>query len=338
MPKKAAPNDDAPKKLASYTLKLTDEQLAKLGDLLEQRGWERFDVAYARFAFRNDAAKVNVTGYDSRKLVVAGKGTEEFVSMVLEPEITGSARLGYDEVLHPDWFETHAGCDESGKGDFFGPLIAATVIGSKSMIEAWRAAGAQDSKKITESRILELDKIIRNTPGVVVKLIHARDMRQYNSLMGTRFRSQNQILAFQHARALQEALAEKPAPWGLLDQFTEDPLVQRELTKLGVTGFELRMRTKAEEDPVVAAASIVARAEFVRQMHALSKRFGEKLQKGASAAVKIQAHQIIRRFGADALRDFAKLHFRTAYEVVSEAGKLDELPLKPPPPKMEWNG
>ena len=336
MPKKAAPNDDAPKKLASYTLKLTDEQLARLGDLLEKRGWERFDVAYARFAFRNDAAKVSVTGYDSRKLVVAGKGTEEFVSMVLEPEITGTARLGYDEVLHPDWFETHAGCDESGKGDFFGPLIAATVIGSKSMIEAWRAAGAQDSKKITESRILELDKIIRNTPGVVVKLIQARDMRQYNSLMGTRFRSQNQILAFQHARALQEALAEKPAPWGLLDQFTEDPLVQRELTKLGVTGFELRMRTKAEEDPVVAAASIVARAEFVRQMHALSKRFGEKLQKGASAAVKIQAHEIIRRFGADALRDFAKLHFRTAYEVVSEAGKLDELPLKPPPPKMEW--
>jgi ribonuclease HIII len=336
MPKKAAPNDDAPKKLASYTLKLTDEQLARLGDLLEKRGWERVEVAYARFAFRNDAARVNVTGYDSRKLVVAGKGTEEFVSMVLEPEITGTARLGYDEVLHPDWFETHAGCDESGKGDFFGPLIAATVIGSKSMIEAWRAAGAQDSKKITESRILELDKIIRNTPGVVVKLIQARDMRQYNSLMGTRFRSQNQILAFQHARALQEALAEKPAPWGLLDQFTEDPLVQRELTKLGVTGFELRMRTKAEEDPVVAAASIVARAEFVRQMHALSKRFGEKLQKGASAAVKIQAHEIIRRFGAEALRDFAKLHFRTAYEVVSEAGKLDELPLKPPPPKMEW--
>lgn len=336
MPKKTSADPDAPKKLASYTIKLTDEQLTALGSLLAKRGWERFDVAYARFAYRSDAAKVNVTGYESRKLVVAGKGTEEFVTMILEPEITGAAKLGYDEVLHPDWFELHAGCDESGKGDFFGPLIAATVIGSKSMIEAWRAAGAQDSKKMAESKILELDKVIRNTPGVVVKVIHCRDMRQYNQLMGTRFRSQNQILAFQHARALQEALAEKRAPWGLLDQFTEDPLVQRELVKLGVEGFELRMRTKAEEDPVVAAASIVARAEFVRQMHTLSLKFGSKLQKGASAAVKAQAHEIIQRFGADALRDFAKLHFRTAYEVVSEAGKLDELPLKPPPPKMEW--
>ncbi|TAG33509.1 MAG: ribonuclease HIII [Verrucomicrobia bacterium] len=336
MPKSSASDSDAPKKLASYTVKLTDEQMTRLGDWLATRGWERVEVAYTRFAFRNQAAKVNVTGYESRKVVIAGKGTEEFVSMVIEPEITGAAKLGYDEVLHPDWFETHAGCDESGKGDFFGPLIAATVIGSKTMIEAWRAAGAQDSKKMSEAKILELDKIIRATPGVVVKTISCRDMRQYNQLMGTRFRSQNQILAFQHARALQEALAEKAAPWGLLDQFTEDPLVARELAKLGVTGFELRMRTKAEEDPVVAAASIVARAEYVRQMHQLSKKFGEKLQKGASAAVKTQAHEIIRRFGADALRDFAKLHFRTAYEVVSAAGKLDELPLKPPPPKMEW--
>ena len=336
MSKSSAPKDDAPKKLATYTIKLSDEQMTKLGGLLAARGWERFDVAYARFAFRNDAAKVNVTGYESRKLVVAGKGTEDFVTMTLEPEITGAAKLGYDEVLHPDWFEDHAGCDESGKGDFFGPLVAATVIATKPMIEGWRAAGAQDSKKITEARILELDKLIRGTPGVVVKLIHARDMRQYNSLMGKRFRSQNQILAFQHARALQDALAEKKVPWGLLDQFTEDPLVQRELTKLGVAGFELRMRTKAEEDPVVAAASIVARAEYVRQMNTLSKRFGAKLQKGASAAVKAQAHAIIRRFGADGLRDYCKLHFRTAYEVVSEAGKLDELPLKPPPPKMEW--
>lgn len=334
MPAKADPA--APKKLVSHTLKLTNEQLTRLGELLARRGWERFEVAYARFAYRNEATKVNVTGYESLKVVIAGKGTAEFVAMVIEPEITGEARLGYDAVLHPDWFETHAGLDESGKGDFFGPLIAATVIGSKSMIEDWRAAGAQDSKKMSEAKILELDKRIRATPGVVVKTIACRDMRQYNQLMGSRFRSQNQILAFQHARALQEALAEKSAPWGLLDQFTEDPLVARELAKLGVTGFELRMRTKAEEDPVVAAASIVARAEFVRQMHQLSQRFGAKLQKGAGAAVKLQAHEIIRRFGADALRDFAKLHFRTAYEVVSEAGKLDELPLKPPPPKREW--
>jgi len=74
----------------------------------------------------------------------------------------------------------------------------------------------------------------------------------------------------------------------------------------------------------------------VRQMHTLSKKFGAKLQKGAGPLVKEQANAIIAKFGARALGEFAKLHFRTAYEVVSAAGKLDELPLKPPPPKMEW--
>jgi ribonuclease HIII len=88
----------------------------------------------------------------------------------------------------------------------------------------------------------------------------------------------------------------------------------------------------------VAAASVVARAEFVRQMHALSREFGGPLQKGAGPLVKDQAHQIIERFGARALGNFAKLHFRTAYEVVKAAGKLDELPLKEPREKMEWGG
>jgi ribonuclease HIII len=121
-----------------------------------------------------------------------------------------------------------------------------------------------------------------------------------------------------------------------LDQFTEQPLVQRELERKEVKNFELRMRTKAEEDPVVAAASIVARAEYVRQMQMLSKRFGGPLQKGAGPLVKKQAAEILVKFGPAALGDFAKLHFRTAYEVVSAAGKLDELPLKEPKEREEW--
>ena len=107
---------------------------------------------------------------------------------------------------------------------------------------------------------------------------------------------------------------------------------------MGVAGFELAMRTKAEEDPVVAAASVVARAEFVRQLHALSRNFGGPLQKGAGALAKEQAAQIVERLGAPALRGFAKLHFRTAYEVVAAAGKLGELPLPPPRERTEWRG
>ncbi len=335
MPKNYHDEPEAPKKLASYTAKLDDAQMDKLRGICVERGWTPFEVAYTRFAFKAEHLKVNLSAYTSGKVVVAGKGTEDFVRDVLEPEVLGAATLGYDEVLHPDWFESHAGLDESGKGDFFGPVVAATVIADKSAIEAWRKAGVQDSKKITEARILELDRVIRNTRGAVVESFKL-GMPKYNELMAKPRANLNLLLAWEHAIALTNALKLKPVPWGLLDQFTEQPLVQRELKKKGVENFELKMRTKAESDPVVAAASVVARAEFVREMNQLSKKFGAKLQKGAGPLVKAQAHEIIQKFGAKALGEFAKLHFRTAYEVVSAAGKLDELPLKEPKEKMEW--
>ncbi|MEO6003280.1 MAG: ribonuclease HIII [Opitutus sp.] len=334
MPKKSL-EEEAPKKLSSYTTKLDDTQMDKLQAICVSRNFTPFEVGYTRFAFKSDSARINIAAYTSGKVVIAGKGTEEFVTMTLEPEVTGAAKLGYDEVLHPDWFESHAGLDESGKGDFFGPVIAATVIADRSAIESWIKAGVKDSKKIAEAQIIKLDKIIRETPGVVVRTCFC-GMPKYNDLMSRPGANLNRLLAWEHATALEQALTAKRVPWGLLDQFTEQPLVQRELAKKAVKEFELRMRTKAEEDPVVAAASVVARAEFVRQMHLLSKKFGDKLQKGAGPLVKAQALQIIEKFGARALGEFAKLHFRTAYEVVSAAGKLDELPLKEPPEKMEW--
>ncbi len=335
MPKKTNDDPEAPKKLASYTVKLDDAQMETLKGILVAKGWTPFEVAYTRFAFKADHLKVNVSAYTSGKVVVAGKGTEDFVRDVIEPQVTGAAKLGYDEVLHPDWFESHAGLDESGKGDFFGPVVAATVIADKPAIEAWIKAGVKDSKKISELQIMKLDAIIRDTRGVVVRTWFC-GMPKYNELMARPRANLNLLLAWMHASALAEALGQKRVPWGLLDQFTEQPLVQKELARKGVADFELKMRTKAEEDPVVAAASVVARAEFVRQMHLLSKKFGEKLQKGAGPLVKEQAARIIEKFGARALGDYAKLHFRTAYEVVSAAGKLDELPLKVPGPKMEW--
>jgi len=336
MPKKTDLDDaDAPKKISSYTVKLDDVQMEKLKSICEGRSWEPFEVAYARFAFKADHLRLNVTAYTSGKVVIAGRGTEDFIRDTIEPEVTGAAKLGYDDVLHPDWFQPHAGLDESGKGDFFGPVIAATVIAEKPAIDVWIKAGVKDSKKITESQIMRLDKIIRDTPGVSVRTCFS-GMPKYNQMMARPGQNLNRLLAWQHATALCDALERKWVPWGLLDQFTEQPLVQRELERKELKNFELRMRTKAEEDPVVAAASIVARAEFVRQMHELSKKFGTKLQKGAGPLVKQQANEMIRKFGARALGDFAKLHFRTAYEVVSAAGKLDELPLPEPKDRIEW--
>ncbi|MGC6456162.1 MAG: ribonuclease HIII [Coraliomargaritaceae bacterium] len=327
MPKKRTKKeeDSGPKVKTMYTIKLDDEQMDQLADYLEEghKGpWFHYDVAYSLFAFKGE--KLNVVGYQSGKLVVSGKRTEDFVRDILEAEITGDPRMGYDEVHHPEWFELHAGCDESGKGDLFGPLVTACVIADGDMVRHWMELGVADSKKLTDSSILKLEKEIRKTKGVVIKTAFAR-MLKYNELYRKFDNNLNKLLAWYHAKSLIGALDERPAPWGLLDQFSKskpvDPYVKdRE-------GFTLVSRTKAESDPVVAAASIVARAVYVREMKRLSDEAGETLSKGAGGKVLEQAKKIVAEKGADALSGFAKMHFKTAYEALG----LE------PPKKPSWS-
>ena len=325
MPKKSQRDVDiGPKVKTIYTIKLNDAQLDQLADYLEdgKKGpWFHYDVAYSLFAFKGD--KVNVVGYQSGKLVVTGKKTEDFVRDILEAEITGEAKLGYDEVHNPEWFELHAGCDESGKGDLFGPLVTACVVADGNMVRQWIELGVADSKKLTDSSILKLDKAIRQTKGVVFKTAFAR-MPKYNELYSKFDRNLNKLLAWYHGKSLLQALDVRAAPWGLLDQFTKQKLVDAYVKDR--KDFKLISRTKAESDPVVAAASIIARAVYVREMKRLSEQFGEPLLKGASGKVLEQAKLIVKDQGADALSNYAKLHFKTAYE----ARGLE------PPAKPSW--
>jgi len=312
MARKANSTEKGPKKKTLYTIKLTDEQMDKLNALLQARGWFEHEVAHSRFGYKWDS--VNVVAYKSGKLVIQGKKTEDFVQDVLEAEITYEPLMGYEEFHNPEWFEPHAGLDESGKGDFFGPLIACTVVAGEGAVRSWMDDGIKDSKRITSDRAIKvLASKIRKTNGVTIKTAWA-GMPKYNELYNKFGRNVNKLLAWFHARAAADALEEKLVPWGLLDQFSKQPLVQRQLK---VKGFELKMRTKAEEDPVVAAASIIARAEYVRQMEKLSEQAGLELPKGASGAVKEAAREIISKQGPEALNRYAKMHFKTAKEVLS---------------------
>ncbi len=240
MPKRFDDAEEKPKAITTYTIKLDDAQMEKLRSAVAGKNWEEVEVPYARYAFKGP--KVNVTAYTSGKVVVAGKDTEDFVQNVIEAEVTGAPKLGYDEVLHPDWYEPHAGLDESGKGDLFGPVVAATVIAGKEAVLAWQAAGVRDSKTVVDTQILKLDELIRATPGVVAE-VRYMEMGEYNRVMARPYASLNRLLAQHHADALDAALKRKWVPRGLLDQFSKEPLVQRELKKLGLERFNLAMRT-----------------------------------------------------------------------------------------------
>jgi len=322
--KKQKQSPDEPKKRALYTIKLEDAQMDKLDAWCNKRLWTPFEVDYARFAYKGD--DVNVVAYNSGKVVIQGKKTEDFVTYVLEAEITQEPRMGYDEVNHPEWFAPHAGIDESGKGDLFGPLVSACVIAEGEMVRTWVEKGLKETKRVSSDKaVLDFDKMIRGTEGVVVKTTFAR-MERYNELYRKFGSNLNKLLAWMHAKSIEQALEVKRVERGLIDQFSRQPLVQAYFKD---DPIQLDMRPRAEEDPVVAAASIVARAEYIRQMAKLEKRVGEHLMRGASAQTKAQGKRIVEQFGPDALPEFAKMHFRTAYEVLGK---------EPPAKKFVWRG
>src|SRR5580698_5606726 len=125
--------------LSSHTCKLTDSQASALEAYLRGNGFEFRAVPYARFAAGKE--KTQVVFYESGKLVVQGKGTQDFVEFVLEPNILQEVKLGYETVLNPELLAPRIGVDESGKGDFFGPLCIAGVYINENVIAAWKGAG-----------------------------------------------------------------------------------------------------------------------------------------------------------------------------------------------------
>ncbi len=307
---------------------MTDAQATALRAFLVERNWKFRDVPYARFAAEKE--KLNVVFYESGKLVVQGRATREFIEFTLEPEILKEVKLGYEAVLNPDLLLPRIGVDESGKGDFFGPLCVAGVYVNESVIKAWQDKGIRDSKNISsDKKISELADLIRETPGCVTSVVPIGN-EAYNRLY-TSFKSVNKLLAWGHARVIENLMGQRqrmnpPPARAISDQFAASKdVVGKALMSLG-REIELVQRHKAESDVAVAAASILARHEFVTRLAGLEKELGVKLPKGASAAVDKAAKAYVEQHGAEGLGKVAKMHFRTALRAQG----------LPEPPKMEW--
>lgn len=316
------------KPLTLYTCKLTEAQAASLKNNLQENQFEFRDVPYAKFAGSKD--KLNIVFYESGKLVLQGRGTQEFVEFVLEPQILGEAKLGYEAVLKPELLLPRLGIDESGKGDFFGPLCVAGVYVNEKIIIQWKEAGIRDSKNISsDKRIFELAKLIRETPGCVTAVVPIGN-EAYNRLYA-KMRSVNTLLAWGHARVIENLMGQqhrmKPPPVrAISDQFAADKAtVGKAIMNLG-REIELVQRHKAEEDIAVAAASILARNEFVTRLAGLGKSFGMVFPKGASAAVDAAAKEFLNEHGLEKFPVVAKMHFRTALRAQG----------LPEPSKTEW--
>jgi ribonuclease HIII len=209
--------------------------------------------------------------------------------------------------------ESQIGIDESGKGDYFGPLVVAAVYVSCEQETSLRAVGVRDSKTISDNKVTTLAGQIRaSCPHAIVAI----GPQRYNNLYKS-FKNLNRLLAWGHARALENLLEQVESTRVIADQFGDERFLRNALMAKG-RAVTLIQKPRAEEETAVAAASIVARAEFLRRLRELSTRFGVVLAKGASEVVIVAARKFVAQHGAEALDEVAKLHFRTTATVLGK--------------------
>jgi ribonuclease HIII len=309
----------------SFTQPLTEPQQAALEALLRAGNYRLFDAPYARIAAQG--ADCNIVLYTSGKCVVQGRGAEAWITFTLEPQILKAVRLGYEAALDPALAAAHMGVDESGKGDFFGPMIIAAAYVDPSIYPKFRDLGVRDSKTITSDRKAE------EMAGQIVDILGPRfavvpiGPRAYNRLYAS-MRNVNRILAWGHARAIENLLEKVPGcPRAVSDQFGPVRQIQTALMQKG-RRIELVQMPRAESDPAVAAASVIARAAFLRALRELGLRHGIPLPKGASDLVQDAARRLVEAKGAAILAETAKCHFRTTDVVLGRLG-LDRAAIGP---------
>ena len=326
----------------SYTYELTNDQQEILLGIMVNGNYRKREVPYSLWSIEGDhfnATLYSKEKHGKRKLCVQGSKAEDFVLFVLEPNVLGGASLGYEQVLNPELSAPHAGSDESGKGDFFGPLVVCCAYVDEEIVAAIDnftyfnkndkrvKLEVKDCKQMSDAQVLEAGRQLRNLLGPdgysVVKLGPAAYNRLY-----AKIKNINRMLAWAHGTAIEELL-EKKANCNrvVVDQFAPtEATIQRALKTRGKAAT-IEQRHKAESDVAVAVASVIARELFLRAIQDMTKEvFGEgsseKVPAGSSdPRVRELAEEMVRRNGPVWLMNHCKAHFQTTDKVLAACGK-----------------
>lgn len=276
-------------------------------DLLSQ-DFEMSIPPYTIFSAKKKG--VSCTLYLSGKLMIQGKGMDEFIEFYLEPEILKDFSHSYQDLdlnLTP-----RIGIDESGKGDFFGPLCVAGVYAGNEQIRSLQSMGVQDSKKINDLNIIKIGNLIKKEcMHHIVKI----NPSKYNEIHG-QFGNLNLLLAWGHATTIEQLIEKSQCREVIIDQFANEYVVLNALKKKKIQ-LNLTQRHKAEADLVVAAASILARQTFLEGLLFMQEKYGMKFPKGASLQTIKAGKDFLRKFGVSELKEVGKMHFKTIDSILN---------------------
>lgn len=214
--------------------------------------------------------------------------------------------------------EKHIGVDEAGKGDYFGYLVVAGVMVDENTEKKLKELGVKDSKMLSDAVVLKMSTIIKKTCKHDIVRISPE---KYNKLHKN-FKNLNKLLAWGHAQVIENLLQKNGADYAVLDKFGDEEYVRSAISEKEKTGkitrkIKVIQKIKAESDIAVAAASVLARAEFLRTLKMLSMDVGHSLPKGATH-VEETARELVKKYGESVLDFVAKKHFKTTKRVLGK--------------------
>ena len=205
------------------------------------------------------------------------------------------------------------GTDESGKGDYFGPLVIAGVFCNLELEKELKALNVRDSKVVSDNQVKQMAEKIRQ---IGLHNLVVIGPEKYNQLY-EKMRNLNKLLAWGHARVIENllsSLATEP-DYVISDKFGDERYIERALMEKGKK-IQLQQRVKAESDIAVAAASILARAEFLKRLQEFSDKYGLNLPKGSSETIDQIGRKLVEKYGQEVLKYVAKLHFKNTVRVL----------------------
>lgn len=273
-------------------------------------GFEMSQPAFTSFMARKEGH--TFTLYISGKLVIQGKAPLELIPPDLLPHLPGSGGA-LPKPLNEEL--PLIGTDESGKGDFFGPLVVAGVAATLDHLKILESLKVRDSKLLTDKAALDLAHHLKEILPYAVIAIHPI---KYNELY-EKTPNLNHLLANVHAQVINKLRKQTHIERILVDQFATQDLISPLLD--AAPAFKLMQRPGAESHPVVAAASILARAAFLEELEKLSKKVDFTLPKGASKKVLDAGGQILTKYGEEMLGKVSKLHFKTHADILQNYGR-----------------
>jgi len=212
----------------------------------------------------------------------------------------------------------YIGTDESGKGDYFGPLVVAGVYLTPDTGKKLGSIGIRDSKELSDYQIIQIASEIKNNSEVIsdVIIISPEKYNQLYEKMG----NLNRLMGWAHARVIENLLNKCDAGEVISDKFGNEKVILDALQTKGRT-INLKQLTKAEKFTAVAAASILARESVINWFKIQSRKYKIEIPKGSSSEVESVAKHLFQKHGEDTLTKLVKLHFKTSDKVFNKGRK-----------------